>query len=73
VAKERLRILLSPVAPNGFPPDVCTPSNNSFGGASWSGSRSDIEIKDRFTSGFRLPGVVIDDVSDLLFLAIDLS
>lgn len=73
VSEEGLRVLLSLVASDSLPPDVCTPSDNALGGASWSGGRSDVEVEDRFTSWLRFTGVVVDDISDLLSLAVDIS
>lgn len=73
MTKEWLRVLLSLVSSDGLPPDVCTPSNNAFSAASWRSCRSDVEVEDRLTCGFRLAGVVVDDVSNLLFLAVDVS
>lgn len=73
MTEEGLRILLSLVAPDGFPPHICAPSNNALGRASRSSGRPDVKVEDRFTSGLRFAGVIVDDVADLLFLAIDLS
>lgn len=73
VAEEWLRILLSLVSSDSFPPDVRTPSDNTFSAASRCSCRSDIEVEDWFTCRLRLTRVVVNHITNLLFLAVDVS
>jgi hypothetical protein len=72
-AEPRLRVLLMPVAANGLPPSIGTPANDAFGRTQRSGSRTYIQEENRLTIGIRLARVVVDDISNLLPLAVDLS
>lgn len=71
--EPRLGILLVPVAADGLPPGIGTPANDALGGTQGRGGRTHIEEEDRVTVGIGLARVIVDDVSNLLPLAVDLS
>lgn len=73
VTEEWLRVLFVSVATNRLPPDVGTPSNESLSSGSRSNGWSDVEIEDGLAIGLRVSRVVVDDVSDLLLLTVDIS
>lgn len=73
-ATEQWRgILLSPVASASLPPHVASPPDDSLrstlGGHGW----SDIEVEDGVSLRLVVSLVVVDDISNFLLLAIDLS
>jgi len=71
--EPRLGILLVPVAADGLPPSIGTPANDTLGGTQGRSGRTHIEEEDRVTVGIGLARVIVDDVSNLLPLAVDLS
>jgi hypothetical protein len=71
--EPRLRILLVPVAANGLPPSIGTPANNTLGCAQRSSSGTHVEEENRLAVSLRFTRVVVDDVSNLLPLSVDLS
>jgi hypothetical protein len=71
--EPRLGILLVPVAADSLPPGIGTPANDTLGGTQGRGGRTHIEEEDRVTVGIGLARVIVDDVSNLLPLAVDLS
>lgn len=73
MTEEWLRVLFVSVATNRLPPDVGTPSNESLSSGSRSNGWSDVEIEDGLAIGLRVSRVVVDDVSDLLLLTVDIS
>lgn len=62
-----------PVAADGLPPGIGTPANDTLGGTQGCSGRTHIEEEDRVTVGIGLARVIVDDVSNLLPLAVDLS
>jgi hypothetical protein len=72
-AEPRLGILLVPVAANGLPPGISTPANDTLGGTQGCSGRTHIEEEDRVAVGIGLARIIVDDISDLLPLAIDFS
>lgn len=73
VAKEGLRILFPLVTPYRLPPHVGAPADDALGSAQRRGRGPDIEVEDGLSGRFRLAGVVVDDVADLLLLAVDVA
>lgn len=65
--------LLTRLAALCSPPYIATPAHQPLGGARRCQSWADIEVEDGFTSRLGLPGVVVDDVADLLLLAVDVA
>jgi hypothetical protein len=70
---QGLWILLPFVTPDGLPPHVATPTDDAFRGSQGRSCRPDVEVEDGLTCGLRLAGVVVDYVSDLFPLAVDLT
>lgn len=74
MAEEWLRILFSHVTANGLPPHIAAPSDNAFGGTLRSGRRANIEEEDGLVVILVvLTRVVVDDIANLLLLAVDFS
>lgn len=73
MTEEWLRVLFVSVATNRLPPDVGTPSNESLSSGGGSNGGSDVEVEDGLAIGLRVSRVVVDDVSDLLLLTVDIS
>lgn len=71
--EERWGFLLALVASDGLPPYVAAPADDSLGRALHCCGRPHIEVEDGLACGLRLARVVVDDVSDLLRLSIDVS
>lgn len=76
MTEEWLRVLLSYVATDGLPPHVATPADDSLGGSQRRSGGADIEVENRLiviVYLLSLARVVVNDVSNLLLLAIDLA
>jgi hypothetical protein len=61
------------VATDGLPPGIGTPTDNALSRAQRSSSRTNIKEEDRLAISIRLTRVVVDNVSNLLPLAVDLA
>lgn len=72
-AEPRLRVLLMPVAANGFPPSIGTPADDTLGCAQRSSGRAHIKEEHGLAVGVGLTRVVVNDISNLLLLAVDIS
>lgn len=66
-------LLLPGLKASGTPPDVAAPSDEALRRAGRGGSRAHVEVEDGLAGGLRRTGVVVDDVADLLLLAVDVS
>lgn len=73
MAEERLRALFSHITADGLPPHVTAPSDDSLGGALRSSGGANVKVEDGLSAGLGLAGVVVDDISDLFLLAVDVT
>lgn len=71
--EPRLGVLLPPVAADGLPPHIRAPSDNALGCALRSHGGADIQVEDGLACDLGLTRVVVDNISDLLLLAVDIS
>lgn len=55
------------------PPDISPPTHSSLNSSGWGECGTNIEVEHGFTSRLGLSGVVIDDIADLLLLAVDVA
>jgi hypothetical protein len=55
------------------PPYIATPAHQPLGSSRRCHSRAHIEVEDGFASRLGLPGVVVDNVADLLLFAVDVA
>jgi len=72
-SEPRLRALLMLIASNSLPPGICAPANNTLSRTQRSSGRTHIKEEDWLAVGIRLARVVINNISDLLPLAVDFS
>lgn len=72
-AEPCLRFLLPSVTANRLPPYISTPSDESLRGTQGRKGWSNIEEENGLSGGIGLARIVIDNVSDLLLLAVDVS
>lgn len=61
------------VTANGLPPGIGAPANNALGRAQRSSSGTHVEEENRLAVSLRLARVIVDDISNLLPLPVDLS